>query len=64
MSRERQRREVARAGAEYHQAFCTHLPPDQQQRVFEVIEDLIYTSIIAYEAAVLDARRQFMFSVN
>jgi hypothetical protein len=42
--------EIAKAGAEYHrQCYCSYLPLDQQQRVGEVIYDVILAALYAYD---------------
>ena len=41
-------REIARATADYHeQCYASYLPPDQQARIHEVIEDLVFTALYA-----------------
>jgi hypothetical protein len=59
--------EIAVAGAEWHvQSFCSHMPDEDQQRVREVIYDLIISSLEAYEGLleVQQPVRPVSFSCN
>lgn len=49
---------VAAAGADWHaQVYCSYLPPDQQQRVKDVIHDVIVSALFAYEGLIEDVRK-------
>lgn len=48
--------QIAQAEREWHrEQFCSYMPPDQQERVGQVIEDIVVAALLHYEEVMIFA---------